>query len=411
MARQFTRQVQIGVELEGSEGVAETLVAADYAINLKGQTGYDPDTQRTDREIQRASLSMNTMVPGHRGLTITGVAELAGGTIAAPPVWHDILQGMGFTKGDVDFITIGTVTDGPFRAGQIIGNHLTFGSATATGRVLMEHLDGSTRRLFYRPLTGTFGSSGTVANYESTQASATISAGPADGGFYFVPVSESAGVTPPSVTAGFNDGEQRWKTAGARASGSIRLAVGETGHIDFSIQGPNVLDLTRDPVGPELGGFVSSVSYPAAPPGVLAARVAMRYGTGSYFTPTLPEVVIQINNTIAVRPTVTDVAIASSGRMPALITAREIGLQIEPEADQDNFDIIANDFDAVTFEIGVAVNTPIVSGGAIGCWIPAAHTTGNMTPGDRDGIRTTGPSIRATGSADDEIIIFHLLTT
>lgn len=409
MTMQFTRQVQIGVELESSEGVAETLVAADYALNPKGQASYDPDTQRTDREILRPSLSMNTMVPGHRGLTITGVAELAGGTLVAPPVWHDILQGMGFSKGDVDFIVIGTVTNGPFRAGQIIGNHLTLGSATATGRVLMEHLDGSTRRLFYIPLTGTFGSSGTVANYQSTQASATISAGPADGGFFFAPVSQTSSVTPPSVTAGFNDGEQRWKTAGARASGSMRFAVGETNQIEFSIQGPNVLDLTRNPVGPELGGFVSNVSYPSPPPGVLAIRMAMRYGTGAYFTPTLPEVVLQINNTIAVRPTITDNAIASSGRMPALITAREIGLQIEPEADVDNFDIIANDFEAVTFEVGLVTNAPTVSGGAIGCWIPAAHTTGNMSPGDRDGIRTTAPSIRATGNSDDEIIIFHLM--
>ncbi len=411
MARQYTRQVQVGIKIEASEGVAESLTAAEFSLNLMGQPGYDLDSQRTDREIVQAALSKRTMVPGHRGLVITGQAELAGGVLATPPKWHDLLRAMGFARTAAKFITITSVTAGPFRTGQIIGNHATLGSATATGRVLMMHNDGTTIRLFYRPITGTFGSSGTVANYESTQTSATISAGPADGGWYFAPQSEYSGSVPASATMQFRDGTQVFATQGARGSGSIRLAVGETGHLEFNMQGPAVLDLERDPPGPELDGFVASVAYPAAPPGILAVPLVMRHaGVDEYFTPVLPEITIQINNTIAPRPTITDVDIASSGRMPALITDREITLAIEPEADPANFDLIANDYAATTFEVGFAASSPVVSGGAIGAYIPAAQTTGNMAPGDRDGLRTAAPSIRATGSADDEILIFHLLT-
>lgn len=409
MTRMFTRQTQVGIKLEGTEGVEETLVAADYHLTLLDTMPYDLDTQTTDRNVQRASLSRDKAIMGHRGLSVTGKIELSGGTLAAPPVWHRLIRTSGYSVGDVDFITIGAVTNGPFRTGQLIGNHLTLGSATATGRVLMEHYDGTTRRLFYIPIVGTFGSSGTVANYETSQGSATISAGPADGGFYFKPQSEVAGTIPPSGTAHFRDGKQLFKAVGARTSCSLMFAVGETPSMEVNLQGPLALDLTRDPPGPFLANFLSGVSSPVAPPAILSVKMAMRYEGGAYFTPVLPQVGIPLESTLVTRPCITDRAIADSGRMPTLINGRNIGIQIEPETDVDAFDYIQNHYASNVFELGVTAGSPALASGAIGCWIPEGQTDGNMAPGDRDGIRTNAPSIRATGDNEDEIYLFHLM--
>lgn len=411
MALQFSRQLQVGIKIEAEEGVEESLAAADFALVTKERATYDLDIQRTDRAVQKASLSKDKMVPGHRGLQVSGMVELAGGALATPPKWHDFLRSMGFDRqASVKFLTITSVTDGPFRVGQLIGNHATLGSATATGRVLMQHTSGATLRLFYLPITGTFSSSGTVANYEDTQTSATVSAGPANGGWVFTPQSQMAGVVPPSATAQFRDGGEVYKGVGCRGTGSIRWGVGETAHIEYTIQGPLIFDEELDPPGPEQDGFVPNVTTPPAPAGVRSVPLVLRYAGDDYYEPVLPELVLQINNTIASRPCVTTRAVGSSGRMPALITDREIALSLAPEADFDAFNIIAHDYAADTFEVGWHAGSPLASGGATGGWAPAAHTTGNMAPGDRDGIRTREPSIRLTGDNDDELILFHLLT-
>lgn len=414
MTRQFTRQVQVGMKIEATEGEVETLTAPDFLVNIKERAGHTYDVQRTDRQIQRATLSRNTMVIGHRGLTLTGMIELAGGTLAAPPKWHDVLQAMGFVRSAntaVKFVTLGTVTNGPFRTGQLIGNNAVFGSATKTGRVLMEHYDGTTRRLFYIPILSAFANEDTVYNYETSQASAEATAAPANGGWTFTPRSETDSVVPPSATMQFRDGVEVHHGVGMRGTGSIRFAIGETAHIDYTMQGPALLDPTRDREGPQLAGFVSmsGQTFPVAPPGIRAMPLRLRKSGSGYHAPVLPDITLNINNQVAARPNVNDSSVEESGRMAALISNREIGFTIEPEANPAAFDLIQADFAAELFEVAFAAGSPVAPGGAHVVWAPTCQVTELSQRGDRDGIRTESPTISCVGDDDNEILIAHLL--
>jgi len=86
------RRAQIAVELEGTEGTAETLVAADAKIKAENVT-YTPDIPFYPRDAVSASFSPFTGVSGGpRMAEISFETMLSGsGTAATPPAFGDAL--------------------------------------------------------------------------------------------------------------------------------------------------------------------------------------------------------------------------------------------------------------------------------------------------------------------------------
>lgn len=91
------RKTQVAVEVEGTEGTAETLAAADAILHMN--PSFKPDTPMNDRPVASATMSRFASVPGKRSMVMEWDVELKGsGTAGTPPEFSDALQACGFDE-------------------------------------------------------------------------------------------------------------------------------------------------------------------------------------------------------------------------------------------------------------------------------------------------------------------------
>lgn len=76
------QRAQIACEIEGTEGTAETLVAAD--VFLAFNANFTPGIEMNERNPVRAALSPYPSIPGKRNARLTFEAELTGGGAGYP---------------------------------------------------------------------------------------------------------------------------------------------------------------------------------------------------------------------------------------------------------------------------------------------------------------------------------------
>lgn len=299
------RKAQIAVELETTEGTAETLVDAD-ATMLCYDPGWTPDIERFKRQPSRATLSQLAAVVGKQTGGVTWKAELKGsGSVATEPAWSDALQGCGFAKATVSSIAIGAVTSGPFEPGETI----TGGTSGGTGRVVGEVANGASA-VPYVVLSGTL-QSGDLLTGGTSGATATASAGPsADKGFEYRPASSSLKV----VTVGIYKDGTRALFAGARGNVKIDAVVGEPVFLDFAFEGV-------------YGGFTDtallSPTYESTIPKAFLNVGASMLDLATIFT-TLG---IDMQNVLAQRGS----ANAAKGVLSVLLTGRDPVATLDPE--------------------------------------------------------------------------------
>ncbi|GMV26932.1 MAG: hypothetical protein AMXMBFR58_29630 [Phycisphaerae bacterium] len=402
----LNRTAQLGLKIEGTEGVEETLAASDYSGERKS-TSNRFSTSRYARATERPSLSKRPEIAGARTKNIRWEEELVGGGAATAAPWHTTIRGMGFASTGLKVIDLGTVTNGPFKVGQIIGNHATFGSATKTGRVA-KYVAGTPGKLYYMPITGTFADSDTVYNYASSQGSAPVDSTPANAGYAFNPMTETAAATPPSVTVERRLGGLRHTIIGARGTGGLTLRHNEPALINADFQGCPVFD--TDGVSPRTGAVVTSVPDVGAAPRVTKGISVIVRTSGGDFLGTLTMVGINFNNSLAPRPTINSNDCASSGYKPVRITDREPTAEIDPEMvlPADGYDIIEYINSGATVELIAELGAVTDTNGCIVIWAGAAQHRGDLEPGDRDGITTSPATLLLTGGNDDELFIFHI---
>lgn len=90
-------KTQLTIKLEGEEGTAETLAAADAILHANGK--FTPDTPMFQRPMRSSSLSPFSSVPGARSASIEFDIELKGsGTAGTAPEWAAALMGCGFAE-------------------------------------------------------------------------------------------------------------------------------------------------------------------------------------------------------------------------------------------------------------------------------------------------------------------------
>lgn len=409
----LNRSLQLGLKVEGSEGVRETLVAAEFQGNRKEISGGF-SVAEYDRALVKQYLSNDPALKGSRLGNINWMEELVGGAIATAAPFHTTLKMMGFLATQVKKMTIGTITNGPYKAGQVIGNNATFASATKTGVVYK--VSGTT--LWYVPTTGTFAATDVIYNYASPQTSATMSGTLTNGGYSFTPISETSTQTPSSVSAEYRRGGQVFPVVGARGKGALMLKRDEPILISAELQGVPVFDVT-DPANPtpivEDGGsvpYITGVAAVGGPPSMLKSiPLKLRLSTGDY-TPIATELTINIENGLASRPTVADNDLYGSGYLSTRITTRKVTGSIDPEHIKaaDGFDFIKYLTGGGTFQVLTEVGATTGTNGLVQIFAPEVGLKGDWNTGDRDGITTAPLSLEFYDSTglDRELVINHL---
>lgn len=392
------RTGQIGLKIETTEGTEEVLVDADFAGNRKESSHkYGPESY--ERALERGgTLSKLGVLKGHRLMTYTWQEEMAGGGANVEAPWHRTLQGMGFGMVQLKACTTGAVTNGPFVTGNLIGNAATQGAATKTG-IVIGVFNG---KLVYRPLTGTFAASDVIYGYnQSPQPSTTLSGAPANAGYHFRPLSESAAAFPPSLTIQRRIGGERHTAVACRGRGSITLRRNEPPLINAEFMGCPVVDSNGRP----LSGAAVNAPTVGVPP-LTAKGLPTVFGA---YTPVFTELEVSIDNTMAPRDTITNADFASSGYVGVRIGDRVINASINPEYAVDNtFDLVARSLSGSEFRFEVQHGAVGHGNGLLLIGGRRVQIADEFSDSDRNGIVTSDVPLQFLGDSDDEIDIAHV---
>ncbi len=383
------RNTQVALALEATEGTAETLSASDAAMTV-----YDPgtslDVARFTRNPARASLSKLPSTVGRRVATINFAVDMMGsGDVATAPSWDSALQACGFARSTVSSITIGSVTGGPFQAGETID----FGTSGAVGRVAG---DVSTSPLTFVLVSGTPQSAETVTGATSAAFATTSSTETASQGFEWLPDS----TCPPSATVGHYVDGMRHLIYGARGnvSWSGNSADGSPARMAFSFTG--VYGTPAD------AALFSSVTYGnLVPPAFI--NVGMSLHTLTMTTSAaFSNFSLDMGNTLTQRES----ANAEYGVLSTFIGDREPNGSIDPEmvlvADHDFYGrLLAGTTGRMGFTLGSAAGNTITMNAPT---VQYANVQGQ----DRGGIVVAGLDFELKSAdvttTDDELQIVML---
>ena len=396
------RQSQSGIKLQSGEGSAATLSGADCFGSTKDHS-HDYEAETYERDITRTTLSSQGALVGARTLTLKRTDEVVGGgaALASEAAVHRIFKGCGLSEAQLKKVTVSSRSGGEFVAGQLIGNHATQGSATATG--IVAYVDATV--LVYLPVTGTFTpTTDTIYNYETSQVSATTSGSLTNGGHAFKPLSEDESNTHAVVTMERRMGGFVHRIVDGRGKCTLKFSVGKPLLVESEFMGPCADETPED----------------AALTGVPAAStVAPKTCLGTTLiaagkSPVVTEVTIAIDNTMAKRPTL-GASTLDSGNLATRITGRKITATLNPEctfagySGADKEDFLNQAFAATRINVVAMAGSYGHTHGLMVVAIPSGQISGLPGNGDRDGLATLDVTIDACGvSGDDEVYIFHV---
>jgi len=162
------KKTQFAGKIEASEGVAESLAAADAKV-LAYLEDISLDYQFFERNPSFSSLTKMGSRIGTKPCTLPAKVELKGsGTATTDPEWVKYIKACGTRVNTLKTITIGAITGGPFQHGETI----TGGTSGATGRVIVTTLTGTTT-LYFVVLSGTFQNGETLTGGTSAATATT----------------------------------------------------------------------------------------------------------------------------------------------------------------------------------------------------------------------------------------------
>lgn len=407
----LNRNAQVGIAVETTEGTEVNLVAADFAGNRK-QSSHSYSRNEYRRELDRGTLTGQPRLLSSYGGRITWTEEAVGGAANTAAPWHRTLRGMGFSSAQLQANECGAVTN-QFVPGQLVGDKADKASATKLARVVGVF----NSKLVYLPVSGgNFSNGETITGYDfSPVPSTTLSGAAAAAGYGFAPLTETDEDVPPSCTVERRLGGQRHTIVGARGTGQISMRQNEPLLLAAEFLGvPVFADAAT--MAPRSGAKLSPTPITAAPRMSRGIPLRMRKATAADtpYTPIATELVLQLNNTLAQRGTITDRELQnstySSGFMATRITGRDPIASLDPEhiLPADGFDFIGELQLGTVFAISAQVGLHSDSNGAVVVAAPAVQLIGDHEPGDRDGVTTAPLQLALTGDQDDELYLFHV---
>jgi len=304
----LSRRRLIAAKVEGSEGTAETLAAADAKI-----LAYDPkvsyDFEMFQRNPARASSSPVGRIVGKRPAGLTFKLELRGsGTAATEPEWSKVLKACGYACSSLYSITVGAITTGPFQHGEVI----TGGTSNATGRVIINTANGVTT-LYFVALSDTFQSGETITGGTSG-AAATTGSVPSAVGKVWEPLT-------------FNNGNISSLTMGCYEDGIKKVLRGCRGNVKFSFKSGEPAFMDFDFKGVEAGvtdsAMLSGIAHESTkPPAFVSASLAV-----DSIAALLSQIDIDTGASLNYRDDVN----SDRGILSALITERALSGSFDPE--------------------------------------------------------------------------------
>lgn len=170
---------EFAIEQEATPGTAETLTSSDVLVKLRSGTTWGFDHEIFDHdEVQ--STSSPTAVSIGRKLVNFDIEYLLRGPASqtTDPAIVDMWEAAMLNGAEANTIAVGTIT-----GTYTIGETITGGTSSATGRVLKQ-ASGSDGSIGFISLSGTFQSGETVTG-GSSGATSTSSGAPAAGGYAF----------------------------------------------------------------------------------------------------------------------------------------------------------------------------------------------------------------------------------
>lgn len=399
------RTAQIGLKVEATEGTEEALTAAEFAGERK-DTDHKNTVDNYERGIERGALTSRGVLKGSRLGTIMFTDELVGGGASTVAPWHTALKAQGFTATGAKVASIGTITNGPFKTGQLVGDNAAQGSATKFARVIKQ-LSG---KIVFMPITGTFASGDTMYAYNSPQTSGTLSSTLTAAGYSFTPLSENVSSSPPSVTAERRNGGVRQTIVGARGKGGLTLTRNQPALLKTELQGCPVFSATDGTDTWRTGSPITGIAAVGAAPKVVKSIPLIMRTAAADYTPIATSLEINFDNTLAARPTMANNDLVNSGHMATRIGGRNFNATLDPEKIKpaDGFDFMNFILTNKTFEILSEIGGVAETNGLVIVHAPAAQFTGDESEAERDGITTLPVNVSLTGDQDDEIFIHHI---
>lgn len=203
-------------KLEASEGVAETLAAADAKSYSRNQRiTLDPEffNQNLDRNTFAELADLIGKRPG------SGASEFiarGASSATATPDWWKYMQPCGVGVSDLKSINIGVVTNGPFVHGETI----TGGTSNGKGRVIKKTANGASD--IWYVMISPLSSVPEIITGGTSGASATTSSSPSTVGKVAEPITDAI----PTMTGGFYQHGIRRLLKGCRGTGRFHIKTG-----------------------------------------------------------------------------------------------------------------------------------------------------------------------------------------
>lgn len=464
---------QLAAIVETSPGVVNTGVfaAAQAQHLIRSDATMDADIPLFDRDILRASLTNLEGLAGKQMMTCKFSLELTGEASSGTPPWDIFMRACGWRSTPQSKITIGAITGGPFRHGELI----TQAVSAATARVAHDTYTGTTT-LYVYDVTGTPNGTG-IWTGGSTAATATPSTVETAAGIVYYPInnptmrltytgSVTGTISVDEVITGGTSGaigivvahDTVGKTIDVRVHNGINYSTGETVTtaaadsvvINTSAVERDIPALTlagyHDGVRVAMGGSrgtwsyqanvgepgimtfdfkglfgavadvsnLSGITYPLKVPPVFlsAGLIFAAENSATTYSPRCSSVSLALNNSVEYR----EDANKTTGIMETVISNRGPNGSIDPELDlETSFPVIAN------FVAGTVSRMRWTQGTANGnkflFSVPGAMYR-QVQNADRAGIATRGIQFDASGGhwtnasntagADNEIVLSYI---
>lgn len=228
------RNRTIAMKTEVTKGVA---IDSGWTPADAPMVTFDADSSPA-QEIQEQepfspSLGFDPDIVAVRSRSMRFETKLVGsGSIATPPPWAIAIKACGYSEQALDSVPIGSITGGPFLAGEGITS-----SGGATGTVAITTFSG-TSVLYFVGLTGTVGDAETLTGTVSGATATTSAAESSAVGFRYRPISDDSSIDSLHIRD-YNDGMMA-ESSGCRGNLTLRASTGQNPRLAFEFQGKDL---------------------------------------------------------------------------------------------------------------------------------------------------------------------------
>lgn len=389
-----TNRREFAFKQEATPGVAETIASSDVFVKVERDVVPAPDVEQIDLNEAQATSDPQLGLTGRSVLDfpVQYVLRAPGDLVTAPAI-APLIEAAMFDGAAAKSVNIGSVTSGPFVAGEVITSD---GAGSPTGLVLQETADGASL-IPYIPLTGTIGSTETITGGTSG-ATATTSAGEADAGYAFRPADSDF-----EAGSSLHHGTMKYLQDGVMFE-----ARGVLGDLEASFRNGHPCRINQRLLGAfsnhgdqALFGVTAYPEASVSPPRFLAATLRM----GAYSPTDIVEFTLTADNGLNIREDANDNS--ADGVRFAGYGDKSLTVSFDPALPKPSTkDIFQELKDGTAFSMEWTLGSLGPAGERWTFSAPKAQFE-SIGLGDRDRLATAPMTIRLTGDNNNSLLIWQ----